>query len=89
MSDGGTMATSGASAPCPGCEPENPAARYAATCLRHRLLDNLPVHYFDCDRFNVSDYGLRQGRCDCTATADVEALIASTKSDPSLSEASS
>jgi hypothetical protein len=26
------------------------------------------VHEFDCDRFEVYDYGCRQGTCDCDAT---------------------
>jgi hypothetical protein len=60
---------------CPSCEPENPAARYAATCVEHGVRDGLPVHYFDCERFNVTDYGTRQGKCDCTATADVTRLL--------------
>lgn len=49
-------------------------------CSKHaicRLLNEQPVHYFDCDRFQTYNYGLRQGKCDCTATADVnEALDA-------------
>lgn len=40
------------------------------------LKDNLSAHYFECDRFEVYNYGTRQGKCDCTATADFEALIA-------------
>jgi Family of unknown function (DUF6221) len=31
--------------------------------------DERTVHDFDCDRFNVYNYGARQGTCDCTATA--------------------
>jgi hypothetical protein len=34
-----------------------------------------PLHYIDCDRLDVHDYGLRQGTCDCTATQDVAALV--------------
>lgn len=41
-----------------------------------RLRDDGPLHYFDCERFNVTNYGLRQGTCDCTATADVAAALA-------------
>lgn len=40
------------------------------------LRDNLPAHYSDCDSFQVYNYGTRQGRCDCTASADIPALIA-------------
>lgn len=61
---------------CPRCDPDNPAARYADTCAIHRLRESLPVHYFDCDSFQTYNYGLRQGDCDCTATADIEELLA-------------
>jgi hypothetical protein len=27
------------------------------------------IHEFDCDRFNVYDYGSRYGECDCNATS--------------------
>lgn len=73
---------------CPKCEPDNPAARYADTCLRHRVEENLPAHYIDCDRFQTYNYGTRSGTCDCTATADFEALLASsvcTPADPAQS----
>lgn len=60
---------------CPGCEPDNPAARYADTCAVHRVEDGLPAHYFDCERFNVTDYGTRQGKCDCTAPSDIQRLL--------------
>jgi hypothetical protein len=60
---------------CPKCEPDTPAGRYADTCVIHRVKDSLPAHYFDCDRFQTYYYGLRQGDCDCTATADFEALL--------------
>jgi hypothetical protein len=33
-------------------------------------MDGLPAHYFDCDRVQHG------GRCDCTATADIEDLLA-------------
>ena len=46
-------------------------AREAAERLRDE-----PAHYFDCDRFQVYDYGTRQGTCDCTHGADVDALTA-------------
>lgn len=59
--------------PCPGCRPDDPAARYAKTCLRHRVLDGLPAHYFDCARVQDGD------RCDCTATVDIEDLVAAAK----------
>jgi hypothetical protein len=54
---------------CPQCDPDNPAARYRDTCLIHRVKDGLPAHYFDCDRVQ------RDVVCDCTATADIEALL--------------
>lgn len=38
--------------------------------------DNLPAHYIDCDRFEVYNYGTHYGKCDCTAPADIPALIA-------------
>ena len=31
------------------------------------------VHEFDCERFNVTDYGTRQGKCDCDATGRLKA----------------
>lgn len=31
------------------------------------------VHEFDCERFNVTDYGTRQGKCDCDATDRLKA----------------
>lgn len=37
--------------------------------------DNLPVHYFDCERFNTTGYGLFQKKCDCTATDDLRKLL--------------
>lgn len=46
------------------------------TCRMARVRESLPVHYFDCDSFQIYNYGLRQGECDCTATADMEALLA-------------
>lgn len=61
---------------CPTCEPDNPAARYADTCLVHRVERELPAHYMDCDRFQTYNYGTKEGVCDCTATADFEALLA-------------
>ena len=30
-----------------------------------------PYHRWDCDKFNVYDYGLRQGDCDCGGPARV------------------
>ena len=62
---------------CPECEPDNPAGRYASRCVEHRIRDSLPAHYYDCDRFQTYGYGARQGDCDCTATADFLALLAS------------
>jgi hypothetical protein len=60
---------------CPGCETLNPAARYTDRCFPHRVKDELPAHYSDCDRFRDYNYGTRQGTCDCTATADIIALL--------------
>lgn len=48
-----------------------------AFCRQHavcRLLNDQPVHYFDCERFNVSNAGF-QGKCDCTATADLNEVL--------------
>lgn len=66
---------------CPKCEPDNPAARYLDTCLRHRVEENLPAHYIGCDRFETYNYGTRMGTCDCTATADFEALLTLLRND--------
>ena len=41
-----------------------------------RLAEGAPIHYFDCDRYEVYDHGLRRGKCDCTATLDLTALVA-------------
>lgn len=46
------------------------------TCRMARIRESLQVHYFDCDSFQTYNYGLRQGKCDCKATADAEALLA-------------
>lgn len=46
-------------------------------CDKHavcRLLNDQPVHYCDCERFNVSNAGFA-GKCDCTATADVNEVL--------------
>ena len=44
--------------------------------LLARIEDALPIHYYDCDSFQVYDHGIRQGKCDCTANEDVRAIIA-------------
>lgn len=49
-----------------------------AYCSKHpecRLHHDQPVHYFDCDRFQTYNYGLKQGKCDCTATDDVNRVL--------------
>jgi hypothetical protein len=61
---------------CPQCERDNPAARYADTCLRHRVQEGLPAHYFDCARVQDGH------RCDCTATVDIEDLLAAVEPSP-------
>lgn len=39
------------------------------------IRDDLPAHYFDCDKFRTYGYMNHSGDCDCTATADVESLL--------------
>lgn len=34
------------------------------------------LHYADCDRLRIYDYGDRTGDCHCTATVDAQALLA-------------
>lgn len=34
-----------------------------------------PIHYFDCDRFNIYSYGTRMGDCDCSAQEDVKRAL--------------
>lgn len=57
---------------------ENQAAlgREELAAALARLRDDGPLHYFDCERFNVTNYGTRQGTCDCTATSDVDVALA-------------
>lgn len=47
-----------------------------------RFREGMPVHYFDCDRFCIYDYGTRQGECDCTANEDAEAVLAELTPEP-------
>jgi hypothetical protein len=39
------------------------------------IRDLSPMHWFDCDRFEVWDHGARQGRCDCTGDRDLTDLL--------------